>query len=1108
MKRKLSLLFAIMLVSFSVQAQFTINQPAPEHVCDINNDGTETFYLPISQSQILGTLSPNDYTLTFHLTQTDAVAGINPLPIDYTVYTTTQIVYIRVTDNSNFDNYQLTTMELVLDESPQNPTVTLTNCSSVITSFPCWNLDSIIPSITQNNQLLTVAFYQTQTDAATASNQIANTGCYISPVAAPTQPPIYYTSTNIATGCRSMGIVNLTIINCSNCELPATGIATVTQSTAEVILDASNQPNIAGWEVVYQPSGGPPPNQGVFVPITTNLYSITGLYCGTSYEVYVRSICSYEPYNVSQWSVPQYFLTQGCGPQYGQPQSFHACVDGANTACFNLTDNDIYLIGTQNPAEHTITYHASPSEAEANQNPLSSPYCVGPGQTTVFARVAKNDGSFFFTSAIFINVETYHYNNTIHPEYAQCDNDNNGIVTFDLTTLVAQLSTTNSVEFYTSVTNAETQQNGIANPAAFSVNVQGTSIPIFIREIVPNDCDTIHLFSLRTFSNCNVASNCQGANSLCGSLGIPFQNTINVASGGSSGCLGTTPNPTWFFMPVSQPGNINLKIEQSFDINFSVANLDVDYAIYGPFTDPLSACSQVSPSTIVSCSYSAAPVEFPVISNAQAGQYYLIMVTNFSNQSGYIKISDLGSGQATLDCSGMRFHAFLDSNNNGTKETGESYFPLGQFTYEQNNNGIIHNSISPLGFLTLYDLNSSNTYDVSYSVNPLYASMYNVSPNAYSDLSVVSGGGTANYYFPVTVVQPYTDVSVSIIPMSAPRPGFSYTNRVVYSNNGNQTVASGTITFTKDTNVTITSVQPVAVPLTSTGFDYNYTNLLPFETRSFDVTMLVPVPPTVNAGDYLTNTAHIEPLSGDVVPENNDFALTQLVINSYDPNDKTESHGREIVHATFTSDDYLYYTIRFENTGNASAINVRINDVLDSKLDEGSLMMVSSSHSYVMDRVGSSVNWRFDAIFLPVSVANTSIGKGYITFKIKPKAGFAVGDIIPNTASIYFDFNPAIVTNTTLTEFVAPLSNPTFSANDFMLFPNPADDSLTLAFSANIGTIGFVEISDVTGKKVLAAALQVSDSQTLDVSNLQSGIYLVTVTNTNGEKAVRKLIKK
>ena len=110
-----------------------------------------------------------------------------------------------------------------------------------------------------------------------------------------------------------------------------------------------------------------------------------------------------------------------------------------------------------------------------------------------------------------------------------------------------------------------------------------------------------------------------------------------------------------------------------------------------------------------------------------------------------------------------------------------------------------------------------------------------------------------------------------------------------------------------------------------------------------------------------------------------------MIINAYDPNDKMESHGAEILHSSFTSEDYLYYTIRFENTGNASAINVRINDVLDSRLDENSIKMINASHAYVLDRVANNLTWKFDNIMLPVSVANTNIGKGYVMFKSETK---------------------------------------------------------------------------------------------------------------------------
>jgi hypothetical protein len=78
--------------------------------------------------------------------------------------------------------------------------------------------------------------------------------------------------------------------------------------------------------------------------------------------------------------------------------------------------------------------------------------------------------------------------------------------------------------------------------------------------------------------------------------------------------------------------------------------------------------------------------------------------------------------------------------------------------------------------------------------------------------------------------------------------------------------------------------------------------------------MQLPNIPIVTLGNLLTNTANIAPISGDVVPSNNSFSCSQINIGSYDPNDKMESRGEKILHSTFTANDYLYYTIRFENT--------------------------------------------------------------------------------------------------------------------------------------------------------------------------------------------------
>ena len=233
-----------------------------------------------------------------------------------------------------------------------------------------------------------------------------------------------------------------------------------------------------------------------------------------------------------------------------------------------------------------------------------------------------------------------------------------------------------------------------------------------------------------------------------------------------------------------------------------------------------------------------------------------------------------------------------------------------------------------------------------------------------------------------------------------------------------------------------------------------------------------------------------------------------MVVNAYDPNDKMEARGEQILISSFTQNDYLYYTIRFENTGNASAINVRINDVLNDQLDATTVKMVSASHPYILDQVDNNLTWRFDNIQLPVSIANTNIGKGYVTFKVKPMSGYAVGDVIPNSAAIYFDFNPAIVTNTFNTEFVNQLSIGENELSNFILAPNPATDSFTISLADNTQTIKDVFVYDISGKVVMSKKSIDYYTTSVDVSNISSGMYFVEITSDLNKKVTKKLIIK
>ncbi len=1007
--KKIVLIVTLFFASVLMYSQ-TVNQPNQfNSVCDDNNDGFALFSMQEIGLEIANG-NPN-LVVTHHETQSDAVNNVNPLPTTYINIANPQLIFARVF-NTVTSQVQIITYNLNVIQVPVVTPQTLTGCSNT----QCWDLTSIIPNLNPGANCQFV-FYTSQMDAMAQINAILNPTCFVSIVATPTLPPLYFTvNCNTASDCFSVGTLYL---------------------------------------------------------ITTACYF------------------------------------------GGQPQDLIACSDNGGFACIDLHLNDANVLGNLNPAENTVTYYNNQNDATTGTNPMSSPFCPPYGTYTLYSRVASNDGLNYFLSTFVVSSATYQNSTTQLSTIVQCDDNNNGLIIWDLTVVQAQLNTANSLSYYASLLDAQNMTSPIGNPAVWTTNVQPNLFPIFIREILVGGCDLIHVVQIQGLPNCNAASSCSSANSLCNSLGVAFNNTTGLPSIGSPGCLGSTPNPTWFYLPISGAGNLNFQINQGNNApNFN--NLDVDFICWGPFTLPQCTGlydfpdgNTALPNNVVACSYSAAPVENFTIPNAQPGQYYMLLVTNFSNQLGQVSITQTNTaqvGSGEIDCTGLGLIAFLDANSNGTKDAGEQNFPLGQFHYEKNNDGTVHHITAPTGIYNLYDTNNTNTYDVSYSVETAYAAMYNVAPSSYSNVSVVLGSGLSNYYFPVTLVQPYNDLAITIVPLNAPRPGFTYQNKIIYTNFGSQNVPSGAVTFTNDTNVTITSNTQTGTTPTANGFTYNFTNLAPFEVRTMTVTMQVPTIPTINAGQFLTNTASIVPLTGDIVPENNTSTSSEMVINAYDPNDKMESHGDRILHSTFTSNDYLYYTIRFENTGNASAINVRINDVLDSQLDETTLRMISASHNYNLDRVGNVLNWTFDNIQLPVSVPNTNIGKGYITFKIKPNPGYAVGDVITNAASIYFDFNPAIVTNVFSTQFVANLGTSQFENSDFILYPNPTSDLVTVSLANTQNTIASIIVYDVLGKTILAEKVSDVTTQTIDVSSLNTGMYFIEVTTSASVKVLKKLM--
>ena len=145
---------------------------------------------------------------------------------------------------------------------------------------------------------------------------------------------------------------------------------------------------------------------------------------------------------------------------------------------------------------------------------------------------------------------------------------------------------------------------------------------------------------------------------------------------------------------------------------------------------------------------------------------------------------------------------------------------------------------------------------------------------------------------------------------------------------------------------------------------------------------------------------------------------------------------------------------------------------------------------------GNILRFSFDHINLPDSYDSEPMSHGYVMYKITPAAGLANGTVLHNTAGIYFDYNPAVVTNTTLHTIDITLGvHQAEKRSDLMtVYPNPANNMLYVRL-AKPGTTD-LNIFDVTGRMVLHQKM--TESGSIDVKFLPAGSYKVQVLREEG----------
>ena len=240
--------------------------------------------------------------------------------------------------------------------------------------------------------------------------------------------------------------------------------------------------------------------------------------------------------------------------------------------------------------------------------------------------------------------------------------------------------------------------------------------------------------------------------------------------------------------------------------------------------------------------------------------------------------------------------------------------------------------------------------------------------------------------------------------------------------------------------------------------------------------------------------------ANDTDLSNNLDTICGSVWNSYDPNDK---HVNQPATIDPDTQEKFVYQIRFQNDGNFPAVNIVVRDTMSTNLDIATFKLLETSHPVAasVNPTTREVTFTFNAIWLESSDVDLEASQGFILYEIMEKDGLGVGESIENTAYIFFDFNDAIITNTTVNTNNYPVGIMENEAKNLMIYPNPA--SSTIKFSGD--QVQKVVLYDVLGQVVMTKTIT---NNTLSLSYLDNGLYFIEMYAELGIQTKRLVVSR
>ncbi len=455
-------------IDFTVAADFPIARNYTRLLC--TPVGTsETVNLDDYQ-QFLTPQSIGNFTFSYHASQADANAGINPLASQVTL-NSQRIFYVRIQSNSNPACYRVAQLQFqFISRSLITNSLTLcdANNDGVENNFP---LSTLTPQLLSGNTPGTVTYYLSQVDAQNQSNPVTSINLtagitlwlrfststcsqVLGPVTVIFRPgPAITTPLNFT--------VNTCDINDDNAE-PYNYEENVSSSV-------TTDPNVTlSYFATFQEAFS-----GIGTPLTTVQEG--------AYSVYVRVEDASGCFSIGEIRMNVVFTKVEV-----TATTINLCFDGTEDITVDLNALSAPMLISPSTGI-TVTYHNSSANAQGGNNPINPNQIITQDGNTVTARyfVRFEQAEDCYTVRPLTIVLTHPI--AVQDDFSRCDTNNDGTETFTLSSYNSRIAGNQSatIKYFLNEADANADANAIT-----SLNLT-SPIQLFVR-ITVNNCTEVY----------------------------------------------------------------------------------------------------------------------------------------------------------------------------------------------------------------------------------------------------------------------------------------------------------------------------------------------------------------------------------------------------------------------------------------------------------------------------------------------------------------------------------------------------------------------------------------------------------------------------------------